>query len=322
MNSKYAEKWLLAGVLVVFAVGLASSGCNEQTAALPEGKALTSSSAETLSASLEAATEDVLSKLPIWTEQVNEVTAQISGNNDAGWRLKEPNTIIELYDDNSFSFDGIRPDGAIAYSTEDKTAVFKHNVATGYWKYIREPQMEELQAESVISDEQAEVLADAIFEELGLPVSERGEVQSFGIARSDGEKHWLAARQVRIKRVVNGLRVIDSHLMATFTPTGTLQRLEVRWPEFKLHTNKAVYDKDEVAQDIAFFYMNDGLGAEEMSNLVTDIVYWYSREQQLFEPMLLLYMKEGDNSYNPASQRYSLVSGLVEREAVSESGDF
>jgi hypothetical protein len=247
--------------------------------------------------------------LPIWDASINKAPFDVQ---EVAF-MDNPWNIAPLVSESSFTFKELRSNGRVVYQGD--RCIYKYNPETGYWKFISEPTLFDGSLKNPLTDEEAKKRAEALFDELGLPESEKGEVFAAGIGGAgmgpSGETAPIRAeaRHVRIYRRINDMRVLDSHLMMTYNLDGTVARMEVRWPSFRLEEEMEPLDRDSVISDLAQEIAERFGNTEDIKEINARAVYWYDEENDLFEPTLMLGFGLANGEVSPLNVRYSLLFG-------------
>jgi len=254
------------------------------------------------------------SALPQWDKStINAVPEEAVSSS---FLEKGATSLLTAVNSKDMAFREQSKNGNSVYSSDDESAALKVNPKKGYWKFVKSaPNNDSVPASEKLTDEQALTKAEALFATFGLPEAERGDYIAVGVGGADMGpdgvmgKPFTEARHVRLFREINGLRVSDSHLMATYSLDGDLFRAEVRWPVFKTDETAELISRQKIISDVAVELAKENPDPKQLDELRSALEYRFDEETGLFEPTLFVY-KMKDDAPSPHAIRYSLTKGL------------
>lgn len=303
------EKWkhsiigLAFALLLVFSVSVLLPGSGMAQGEINNDK-LSTDTASSIEELLEG-------RIPFWDSYINSVPFDVKQDTF----LSNPQDIVELVSQKQFDYQGLIENGSVVYADKESMykSMYKYHPEKGFWKFVSEPKSNIDGVEGTFTKNQAEAHAEQIFHSLGLPESERGSVKNVNVGGAGRKTSIRAdARHVRIHRKINGIRVMDSHLMMTYEMDGTPFRMEVRWPIFALDESKQLISRTHAIGDLKEEILTRYGKAESISNILTRMYYWYNEDSRLFEPTVIVGIVYDDGYVSPSVIKYSLVRGILD----------
>ena len=189
--------------------------------------------------------EHLIENMPIWNEDINS-TSNVLTVDDASRRPFNNEKIAldtaRIFNDENLVLSEKRSNSFVVYRNSDDTKILKYSDQHGYWKFVTrfDSSASKNLAYPALSDEDAHEKTEELFRDLTLPEQEKGDYVAVGIgeagATEDGDliPPKVIARHVRIFRKVNNIRVLDSHLMATYDLSGKPFRIKLVRPKINL----------------------------------------------------------------------------------------
>ncbi|MGA1839649.1 MAG: hypothetical protein ACMUIU_03405 [bacterium] len=273
--------------------------------------------------------ELLIKKIPYWdVNTINNVPEEIK---QGSFKIDHP---IELYTEitqevsDGLIFYNKRKNGRIVYQDTNRAITVKYDLNNGYWKMIMPPQIVPEEVDS-LTDSQALGLTEVIYKNIGLQQVEKGNCITTSVGEQDVAPDGtempakVIARHTRIWREVNGIPVLGSRLMATYTLDGKPFRVEIRWPQFILNESSSVKNRVQVLKELPREIKSQLGKIQDIADIQASMVYACSSETLEYEPAIFLEVQFEDEStiHEIIYSLYPINEGKTVRLALSSGWD-
>ncbi|MDJ0766224.1 MAG: hypothetical protein QNJ97_24795 [Myxococcota bacterium] len=268
--------------------------------------------------------------LPLWSDKVNVTPEGLSQFTVASLKdaIRKTQGAVDFGCDVNFQ-------SLPSYLDEDGMKVIKENATTfrtnsrrDYIKFVTPVNLRTTELEAYTA-EAAETMTKQLFSALSLPKAEQGKIFSSPVIQKTSEGSRIIAQHSRVIREINGLRVEDSVLMATYNMDGTLFRMTVNWPKFQTKPGSNAKTRQEVISDLKAHLTEEkidsiinitdkGPSQNFKLGMLSTLSYERDKSGEYYEPILYVTLTDSKDQIFPQSVRYSLTNGILEDD---HSGD-